>query len=193
MEHRYGFGHTGAIFALAILGVGSLIGVLVAGRLADLLLARGHLRARVTIATISYFLFGIFFIPGLLAPSIYIGGIAFFIAAASLGAANPPLDAARLDIMHPHLWGRAEGVRMTVRLVASATAPIAFGFIAEHIFGGMHFGLQKTFLVMVIPLFVGACIAAISLRTYPRDVATAQAYTERTIEKEKKKNYLNSH
>jgi hypothetical protein len=34
-----------------------------------------------------------------------------------LGVPNPPMDAARLDIMHPRLWGRAEGVR-TVLLAA---------------------------------------------------------------------------
>ena len=29
-----------------------------------------------------------------------------------------PLDAARLDIIHPALWGRAEGVRTVLRMLA---------------------------------------------------------------------------
>jgi hypothetical protein len=40
-----------------------------------------------------------------------------------LAAANPPLDAARLDVMPPRLWGRAEGTRSVVRTGLEALAP----------------------------------------------------------------------
>ena len=33
------------------------------------------------------------------------------LASLAVSAQNPPLDAARLDIMVPLLWGRAEGMR----------------------------------------------------------------------------------
>ena len=39
-------------------------------------------------------------------------------AAMMLSAQNPPIDAARLDIMPPLLWGRAEGVRTALRTMA---------------------------------------------------------------------------
>jgi len=55
--------------------------------------------------------------------------------------------------------------------------------MAEHVFGGGPVGLQRTFLVMLVPLFVSGGIAFLAFRTYPRDVATAYAYTQRTLEK----------
>src|SRR5205823_13269135 len=110
---------------------------------------------------------------------------------ALLGAANPPMDAARLDIMHPRLWGRAEGIRTFLRTLGEAAAPISFGFVSQYVFGGpaastgstgassgAHLaghatGLEYTFLVFLIPLLCAGLLALAALRTYPRDVATA--------------------
>ena len=74
-------------------------------------------------------------IPGLvsshLTPAVW-----FDVAGAALiSAANPPLDAARLDIMPAGLWGRAEGVRTFVRSLAQALAPLIFGELAALIGG----------------------------------------------------------
>ena len=109
------------------------------------------------------------------------------IAGSCLGAVNPPLDAARLDIMHPYLWGRAESVRTTLRLAGEAVAPVLFGYLAAHVLGGGAVGLQRTFLLMLIPLFVSGGIGFIAFRTYPRAVATVDAYTLHTLEEEEKK------
>jgi hypothetical protein len=38
---------------------------------------------------------------------------------------------------------------------------------------------------MLVPLFVSGGIAFLAFGTYPRDVATADAYARRTLEKEK--------
>jgi hypothetical protein len=102
-----------------------------------------------------------------------------------LGAVNPPMDVARLDIMHPYLWGRAESVRVALRQIGEALGPVLFGYVAEHVFGGGAVGLRWTFLVMLVPLFVSGGIAFLVCRTYPRDVATAGAYAQRTWEREK--------
>lgn len=91
-----------------------------------------------------------------------------------LAAANPPLDAARLDVMPPLLWGRAEGVRSVLRLGAEAAAPLLFGFVAEHVFTGAA-GLQYTFLVMLVTPVAAGTVLWFGRRTYPRDVATADA------------------
>lgn len=58
------------------------------------------------------------------------------LAAGCLGAANPPPDAARLDIMVPRLWGRAEAVRSLLHNAGDAGAPLVFGVLAEAAFGG---------------------------------------------------------
>jgi MFS family permease len=92
-----------------------------------------------------------------------------------LSAQNPPLDAARLDIMPPYLWGRAEAVRTFLRGIAQALAPLLFGAVSDHVFGGGRSGLQWTFVVMLIPLLASAYLLFRALRTYPRDVASAAA------------------
>lgn len=95
------------------------------------------------------------------------------LAAGLLGATNPPLDAARLDIIHPRLWGRAEGIRSLLRTLGQAVAPLLFGWVSERIFGGGSHGLEYTFLVALVVLVIAGLLALIARRTYPRDVATA--------------------
>jgi hypothetical protein len=97
------------------------------------------------------------------------------LAALALSAQNPPLDAARLDIMVPLLWGRAEGVRTFLRTLAQALAPVTFGGVSDYVFGGGRSGLQWTFVLMLIPLAGSAYFLFRALSTYPRDVATAAA------------------
>ena len=97
------------------------------------------------------------------------------LAALALSAQNPPVDAARLDIMVPLLWGRAEGVRTMLRTTAMALAPLLFGAVSDYVFGGGRSGLQWTFAVMLVPLAASAYFLYRGLGTYPRDVATAAA------------------
>jgi hypothetical protein len=79
------------------------------------------------------------------------------------------LDAVRLDIVHHHLWGRAEAVRTMFRLAATAAAPVVFGYTAQRI------GLPHAFALMLLPLAANGAIPLFALRTCPRDVATAVA------------------
>jgi hypothetical protein len=108
-------------------------------------------------------------------------------AAFLLSAQNPPLDAARLDIMPPLLWGRAEAVRTLLRSLAQALAPLLFGAVSDHVFGGGRGGLQWTFFVMLVPLAASAALLWRARLTYPQDVATAAAaplYRRRSGERE---------
>lgn len=184
IEERYAIGHTTALLVLGGVSVGMLAGVLIGGRLGDRLIDRGHLNGRVIVAITSYFLAGIFFIPGVIPSSLALAFVPLFLGFLALGTVNPPVDAARLDIMHPRLWGRAESVRMTFRLIGEGISPLLFGYLAGQVFGGGKTGLEDTFLIMLIPLFAGGLIALMALRTYPRDVATAEAYSRRTIGRE---------
>lgn len=172
----YGLGH-GAVSGLAVLvGCGALVGVLIGGRAADGLLRRGHPSARVLVPAVAYLLTAGLFLPGLITMSVAIAAPAFLLAAASLAAANPPLDAARLDVMHFRLWGRAESVRTFLRMGAEAVAPVTFGFVADALGptgAGNARGLEYAFLVMLAPLIASGVILLRGRRTYPRDVATA--------------------
>ncbi len=73
---------------------------------------------------------------------------------------------------------------MMFRLFGEGIAPLLFGYFAGQVFGGGAAGLKDTFLLMLIPLFGGGLLGLIAFRTYPRDVATADAYTRRTREEQ---------
>jgi hypothetical protein len=104
-----------------------------------------------------------------------------------VGGANPPLDAARLDIVHYRLWGRAESVRAVLRYAAEALAPLVFGLVSTEFGGhGATFGeprggengpaLAHTFLLMLVALVAAGLVLCVQARrTYARDVATALA------------------
>jgi MFS family permease len=108
---RYGVGQAVASVLFIPVAGGAVLGVLVSGRLADHLIRRGHTTARLTVAAAAYLVTAIVFIPGTLSTTLVISVPILLVAAAALGGTNPPVDAARLDVMPAHLWGRAEGVR----------------------------------------------------------------------------------
>ncbi|WP_437898346.1 MFS transporter [Sorangium sp. So ce124] len=176
---RYHLSHQAALGVAAIVGSGAVLGVYAGGKGVDGLLARGHDTARIWVASCAYLASAALFLLGLLSVALATALILYFLAAFALAAANPPLDAARLDIVPSHLWGRAEGVRMTVRKAAEAAAPVVFGYVAEDVFGGGPSPLRATFSVMLISLFGSGLISLIALRTYRRDAASADALTER--------------
>ena len=118
------------------------------------------------------------FVPALFSRSASHAVLWLLFAVLLLSAQNPPLDAARLDIMPPYLWGRAEAVRTFLRGMAQALAPLLFGAVSDHVFGGGRSGLQWTFVVMLVPLLASAYLLFRALRTYPRDVASAAAIAE---------------
>lgn len=158
-----------------VLGIGALAGVLSGGRLADGLIRRGRLSARVDVAGWSVLLAGIVFVPALITTRLWLAVCLLVVASLFLGASNPPLDAARLDIIHPLLWGRAEAVRTVLRTGGDAAAPILFGVLADSVFGGPT-GLEYTFLLLLVALFAAATLVlTIARRTYPQDVAAAAA------------------
>jgi len=181
----FGLAHSAAIGLVLLFGASGLVGAVVGGRLGDDLLARRHLSARIMVATLAYLGTAVFLVPFFATHTLLVAVPVLLLAGFCLGAVNPPMDAARLDIMHPYLWGRAESVRVALRQIGEALGPVLFGYVAEHVFGGGAVGLRWTFLVMLVPLFVSGGIAFLAFRTYPRDVATADAYTQRTLQREK--------
>jgi MFS family permease len=177
-KKQYGIDQALASTLLLVVGAGALAGVLFGGAVGDWLLKRGQLNARVITPAVAAALTVILFVPaifthGAVTAVPYLTAAAFF-----LGAQNPPLDAARLDIMPPLLWGRAEAVRTLLRSLAIALAPLLFGAVSDYVFGGGRSGLQWTFAVMLLPLAVSSWLLFKGLRTYPADVATAAASAE---------------
>ena len=182
---RYGLDQAAASALVIVVGAGALIGILLTGRISDGLIARHHVAARPVVGGLSYLVAAALLLPGLLTDAALVAVPLFFLAAAGIGGANPPLDAARLDIIHSRLWGRAEAVRTVVRTALEAPAPLLFGFLSTQL-GGLGssareqphgaVGLDRTFLIMLAPLVLAAGLLLLGgRRTYPRDVATALA------------------
>ena len=174
-KEQYGVGQALANILLLVVGIGAIGGVLVGGALGDRLLRRGRLNGRLYTAAGAAALTPVLFAPALFTRSagtavLYLIGAVFV-----LSAQNPPLDAARLDIVPALLWGRAEAVRTFLRSLAQALAPLLFGVVSDHVFGGGRHGLQWTFVVMLVPLAASAYLLFRGRKTYPRDVATAAA------------------
>ncbi len=183
-----------ATLVLGLLVLGALVGTLVGGPLSDWLTRHGRFEARVWVPAICYLGAAALLIPGFLGGSL--GSAVWFDVAGSalISAANPPLDAARLDIMPSGLWGRAESTRTLLRSLAQALAPLLFGAVADLIAGfsppqqpiGTHShqivssatgaGLQASFLIMLVTLAAAGVFLLKARHTYPTDVATAAAW-----------------
>jgi MFS family permease len=182
-----------AELVLGLLVGGALVGTLVSGRITDVMLHRGNLQVRVWVPAVCYLAAAVFLIPGFLSnhltPAVWFD----VLGAALLSAANPPLDAARLDIMPAGLWGRAESTRTVLRSLAQALAPLVFGGIADLVAGitpsqapiGTHVhghvshntanGLEISFLLLVGTVVAAGVFLLRARFTYPSDVATAAA------------------
>lgn len=172
-KDQYGVDQALANVLLLVIGIGAVIGVLVGGALGDALLRRRHLNARILVSAVSAALAVLLFVRPIFARSATSAVPLLMLAALALSAQNPPLDAARLDIVPPLLWGRAEGIRTFLRSLAMALAPLLFGAVSDYVFGGGRTGLQWTFAVMLVPLAASSVLLFRCLREYPRDVATA--------------------
>jgi hypothetical protein len=177
---------------LAALVGGAMIGTLVSGKITDTMVRRGFIEARVWVPALCYLAATALLIPGVLGSHLT-PALWFDVAGASLlSAANPPLDAARLDIMPALLWGRAESVRTFVRSLAQAAAPLVFGGLSQLIAGivpaqapiGTHAGgvspseargLEISFLILLGTLFAAGLFLARARFTYAEDIATAAA------------------
>jgi predicted MFS family arabinose efflux permease len=193
---HYGISKPTATALILVIGAGALAGVFTGGRVADRLLRRGHVRARILVPAACLLALAPVLAPAIATTSVAAALPLLILAAFLLGAPNPPLDAARLDIIQPGLWGRAEGVRTVLRSAGEAAAPLLFGYVSQYVFGGPGSasaaggsgsggpgggsggnvaGLEYTFLIFLIPLMIAGLLALAALHTYPRDVATASA------------------
>ena len=132
----YGVSHSAATLLVTVLAAGAILGVLSGGRLADRMVRAGRLDGRIVVGGWSYILATVCFVPALVSHSLVLSLPLFLVAAAALAARNPPLDAARLDVMHSRLWGRAEAVRTVLRRAGVASAPLLFGLLADTVNAG---------------------------------------------------------
>jgi predicted MFS family arabinose efflux permease len=172
---QYSIGQAVANLLLLVIGTGAILGVLAGGYAGDGLVRRGHLDGRILVSALAATAATVLFIPAIFTRAAGSALLYLSAAAFTLSAQNPPLDAARLDIIPPQLWGRAEAIRTLLRSLAQALAPLLFGAVSDYLFGGGRSGLQWTFALMLLPLAASAILLFKARHTYPTDVATAAA------------------
>ncbi len=169
---------------MLVVGGGAAAGVLVGGPLGDRLLGGGHLKGRIQVPAFAAVATVGLFIPALVTHSSVTALPYIILAAAALSAQNPPIDAARLDIVPARLWGRAEGIRTFVRTGAQALAPLLFGAVSDLLSGNHPYsGLRWTFVIMLLPLSASALFLFRAMQSYPGDVATAGLVAQATAER----------
>jgi MFS family permease len=177
-----------ATLILGLVGAGSILGLLTAGRLADRWIERGRIDARIVVSGVAFIVAAVLFVPALLSTSLLVSLPLLFLGLAALSAPNPPLDAAQLDVVPAQLWGRAQGVRTALRNTLEAFGPLLFGVIAGLFISGdagleegtesaivpaQTHGLLVAFLIMLIPLAAAGVVLLVGRRHYPVDVASA--------------------
>lgn len=174
-QNQYGIDQGLANLLLLAVGGGAIAGVLLGGNIGDWLLRRGILTGRISTAVLGAAGTTVLFLPALLTRSAFTALPYLMLAVLFLSLQNPTIAASQLDIMPPSLWGRAEALRTMLRSLAMALAPLLFGAVSDHVFGGGRSGLQWTFIIMLAPLGASAWLLFKARRTYPQDVATAAA------------------
>jgi predicted MFS family arabinose efflux permease len=150
---RYGVSTSVADLLLLLVGVGAAVGILVGGRVGDRLSESSRHGARLVFAAGAFVGAVVLYLGGLLIPSLPLAMPLYVAGSASLSSASPVLDAIRIDVISPDVWGRAESVRTLSQIVFEAIAPLGFGAVADT-FGGGGRGLQLAFL-LALPLLLG--------------------------------------
>lgn len=151
--HKYGVSQSVADLLLILVGVGAAAGIIVGGRIGDRLSKASHQGVRLVFAAGAFTAAVVLYAGALFIPSLAFAMPLFVVGSAALSSATPMLDAVRLDVISPDVWGRAESVRTLSQIVFEAIAPLGFGAVADLLGGGGR-GLQYAFL-LALPLLLG--------------------------------------
>ncbi|MHB1930655.1 MAG: MFS transporter [Acidimicrobiales bacterium] len=195
-RERYGVGQSGASVLFVVIAAGAILGVVLSGQAADRLIGHGKPAGRMIVGAVTFVGTTVVFVPATLLTSAALAIPFMVIAAAFLGAVNPPVDTARLDVVPSFLWGRAEAVRTALRQALQGLAPLLFGLVsaafgaprtgfgagvntkrAQLPAGGGH-GLEVAFMLFSIPMLVAGAALWLSRSAYLRDTVAARRSDE---------------
>jgi MFS family permease len=198
----YGISQASASSLVLVVGIGAIVGAVVLARVTDAWIHRGRFDARMVSGAGGYIAAAVVFIPALFVRSLAVGLPLIVLAAFFLAGANPPVDAARLDVVPSRMWGRAEAIRTFLRQILEAFAPLLFGVVATalgangvrggfgagvnnkhvHVSLAEATGLDHSFLIMLLPLAGAGVLLVLTRHRYGRDVASAGVTEEKTVE-----------
>ena len=168
--HHLGAAEAGAYTAL--LGIGSVAGVLGGGFLADRFLRRGIINARVYVVAFSSMAASVFLVPAFASTTLLVTVPLFFLGGVFLTLPLAPAEALVSDVVVAELRGRAGTVRSVVRALSNV-GPVLVGGLSSVM------GLRLA-LVSITPIYaVGGVIMLLAARSYPADIAFVVAEAKR--------------
>ena len=168
----HGLSASAAGLYAAVLGIGSFVGLEGGGILADRQLRRGHLNARVLVASVGSIAATFVLIPALLADGLLLSGVLFFLSGVCVTLPVAPSEALMTDVVVAQIRGRAASIRSVVRSVGNAS-PALIGVLSDATD-------LRTALAITAPLYVvGGVVMLFAARTYPADLAFVAAESER--------------
>ena len=174
LVEQFGISASEASILIPLVGVGGFVGVVLGGKFGDVLIEHGVLNGRLNIGAWSYLAAAIVLVPVFVVTSLAVALPFLVVAGALLTAPIAPLEAARLDVVHPQLRGRAEGARMVARVAAQAVAPLVFGVLSSTFGRTEAEGLQVAFLVLLPLLAASSFLLFLATRHYPGEVAAVE-------------------
>jgi predicted MFS family arabinose efflux permease len=163
-------------FAPAI-GAGAALGLIGGGAIADRLLQKGHVNARVYVASASSVAAAALLAPAVLTNSLPVAAVLLFLGTTCLTIPIAPSEAIVSDVVPSELRGRAASVRAIVRSVA-ALSPLIVGVLSDATD-------LSTALALLTPMYaIGGVLMLFAARSYPSDLAFVAAESRRSVEKE---------
>jgi MFS family permease len=168
----HGLSHEEAGGYAVVFGLGAAVGVVSGGFVADRLLRRGIINARIYVVVVSSIIATVIFVPAFASPSLAVTLPLFLVGGVFLTLPIAPADAMMTDVVVAPLRGRAAGLRSIVRS-ASSLMILIIG-VLKGVFG------LKTALVAITPVYaVGGLIMLLAARTYASDLAFVAAESRR--------------
>jgi MFS family permease len=168
--HHLGAAEAGGYTAL--LGIGSVAGVLGGGFLADRYLRRGVISARVYVVAFSSMAASVVLVPAFASTTLLVTVPLFFLGGVFLTLPLAPAEALVSDVVVAELRGRAGTVRSVVRALSNV-GPVLVGGLSSVM------GLRLA-LVSITPIYaVGGVIMLFAARSYPADIAFVVAEAKR--------------
>lgn len=155
-----------------VFGLGAAAGVMGGGFLADALLRRGILNARVYVVSFSSMAAAAVLLPAFLSTNLVATGLLMTVGGFLLTLPIAPGEAMMSDVVVAQLRGRAGTARSVVRSIGAA-GPVLIGALSS------AFGIRVA-TAAVVPLYaVGGLVMLLAAKTYPADLAFVGAETRR--------------
>lgn len=175
-KRTFGMSGTEASAIAPIIGIGTFAGLVGGGFLADRLLRRGVLRARVHVSVWGYLAGAVAFAAAFTTTSLWIAAPLLCIGSTLTALPAGPQFAMLLDVTPVALREQASGISNIVMAVAFLGAPLVGGLSTL-----FHDNLRLA-LLCTTPLYVvGALLIALCFRTYGDDLAMVVAEAEAGI------------